>query len=53
MSAIDRTFESLSFLPESVRDALRRRLREMAGLALIVVAMLLAVALATWSCRIC
>jgi S-DNA-T family DNA segregation ATPase FtsK/SpoIIIE len=49
MSAIDRTFESLSFLPESVRDALRRRLREMAGLALIVAAMLLAVALATWS----
>jgi DNA segregation ATPase FtsK/SpoIIIE, S-DNA-T family len=32
-----------------LRDALRRRLREICGLALIVLAMLLAVALATWS----
>jgi S-DNA-T family DNA segregation ATPase FtsK/SpoIIIE len=49
MSAIDRGFESLSFLSDSARDALRRRVREMAGLALIVLAMLLAIALATWS----
>jgi S-DNA-T family DNA segregation ATPase FtsK/SpoIIIE len=46
---MDRTFDRLSFLSDGVRDALRRRVREMAGLALIVLAMLLAVALATWS----
>ena len=49
MSAIERSFESLSFLTDSARDAVRRRLREAAGVALIVLAMLLAVALATWS----
>jgi S-DNA-T family DNA segregation ATPase FtsK/SpoIIIE len=32
-----------------LRDALRRRLRELGGLALIMVATLLALALATWS----
>src|SRR5438128_2818732 len=49
MSAIDRTLDSLTFLSDGLRDALRRRLRELSGLALIVLAMLLAVALATWS----
>jgi S-DNA-T family DNA segregation ATPase FtsK/SpoIIIE len=49
MSAIDRTLDSLTFLSDGLRDALRRRLREICGLALIVLAMLLAVALATWS----
>ena len=49
MSAIDRTLDSLTFLSDGLRDALRRRLREISGLALIVLAMLLAVALATWS----
>jgi S-DNA-T family DNA segregation ATPase FtsK/SpoIIIE len=49
MPAIDRGLDSLSFLPDAVRDALRRRLRELGGLALIALAILLALALATWS----
>ncbi len=49
MSAIDRSLDSLSFLSDGMRDVLRRRLREVAGIALIVVALLLAMALATWS----
>jgi len=48
MSALDRGFDSLS-LSDSLREALRRRLRELAGLSLIVLAMLLAAALASWS----
>jgi len=51
MSAIDRTLDSLTFLTEEARDALRRRLHELGGLALILLALLLAVALATWSVR--
>ncbi|MCC6887072.1 MAG: DNA translocase FtsK [Hyphomicrobiales bacterium] len=47
MSAIDRGFEiSLS---DSLREAMRRRLRELAGLALILLALLLVTALASWS----
>src|SRR5262249_11428682 len=49
MAAIDRGLDSLSFLSDAVRDALRRRLRELGGLALIVLATLVALALATWS----
>ena len=49
MAAIERSFERLNFLPDALRDVLRRRLRELGGLALIVVAALLALALATWS----
>ena len=49
MPAIGRSLDSLTFLPESVRDALRRRMREIAGTALILLATLLAIALATWS----
>ena len=48
MSAIDRGFESLS-LSDSLRDALRRRVRELSGIALIALAMLLVAALASWS----
>ncbi len=48
MSAIDRGFESLS-LSDSLREALRRRMRELIGLALIVFAMLLVAALGSWS----
>jgi len=48
MSAIDRGFESLS-LSDSLREALRRRMRELTGVALIVFAMLLVSALASWS----
>jgi S-DNA-T family DNA segregation ATPase FtsK/SpoIIIE len=43
------SLDSLSFLPDAVRDALRRRLRELGGLALITLAVLLVLALATWS----
>src|SRR3954452_14852541 len=49
MSVTHRTFDSLSFLSDGLRDALRRRLRECAGLTLIVLAMLLAAALGSWS----
>src|SRR5262245_57804362 len=49
MPAIDRSLDALSFLSDSVREALRRRLREFGGLTLIVLAMLLAAALASWS----
>src|SRR5262249_32939775 len=49
MAAIDRGLDSLSFLSDAMRDALRRRLRELGGLTLIVLATLVALALATWS----
>jgi DNA segregation ATPase FtsK/SpoIIIE, S-DNA-T family len=49
MPAIDRGLGSLSFLPDAVHDALRRRVRELGGLALVVIAVLLSLALATWS----
>src|SRR5262245_46338016 len=51
MSAIDRTLDSLTFLTDEARDALRRRLRQLVGLALILFAVMLAIALATWSVR--
>jgi DNA segregation ATPase FtsK/SpoIIIE, S-DNA-T family len=51
MSAIDRTLDSLTFLTDEARDALRRRLRQLVGLALILFALMLAIALATWSVR--
>jgi S-DNA-T family DNA segregation ATPase FtsK/SpoIIIE len=52
MSAIvDRTLDSLTFLTEEARDALRRRLHELGGLALILLSLMLAIALATWSVR--
>src|ERR1700741_5613114 len=38
-------------LSDSLREALRRRVRELPGLALIVLAMLLAAALASWSAQ--
>jgi DNA segregation ATPase FtsK/SpoIIIE, S-DNA-T family len=48
MSAIDRGFDSLS-LSDSLREALRRRMRELSGVALIVLAILFVAALASWS----
>src|SRR5215510_13505185 len=51
MSAIDRTLDSLTFLTDEARDALRRRLRQLVGLTLILFALMLAIALATWSVR--
>src|SRR2546429_6114469 len=49
MAGSDRGLETLNFLPDGVREALRRRLRELGGFGLIVLATLLALALATWS----
>ncbi len=49
MPAIDHGLPGLSFLPDALREALHHRLREIAGLGLIAVAVLLALALATWS----
>src|SRR5207248_4129613 len=49
MSVIDRGLHSLSFLPGALRDALQRRLRELAGTALLLLAAALGLALATWS----
>jgi S-DNA-T family DNA segregation ATPase FtsK/SpoIIIE len=49
MPAINQSFDSLSFLSDGLRDLMRRRLREMTGVALVVTAMLLAAALASWS----
>jgi DNA segregation ATPase FtsK/SpoIIIE, S-DNA-T family len=49
MPAIDRGLRSLSFLPDALREALHRRMRELVGTGLIVVAGLIGLALATWS----
>ena len=48
MSALDRGFDFAS-LSDDLRNAVRRRLREGGGLALILLAVLATVALATWS----
>jgi S-DNA-T family DNA segregation ATPase FtsK/SpoIIIE len=49
MPAVNQSFDSLSFLSDGLRDMVRRRLRESAGVALVVTAMLLGAALASWS----
>jgi S-DNA-T family DNA segregation ATPase FtsK/SpoIIIE len=49
MPAVNQSFDSLSFLSDGLRDMVRRRLREIVGLALVVSAILLAAALASWS----
>ena len=49
MPAIDRALDNLSFLPDALRDALGRRVRELVGIAFVVLALLLTLALATWS----
>ncbi len=49
MPAIDRSLDALAFVTEHFRDILRRRLSELAGLALITLALLGAIGLATWS----
>jgi len=49
MPAIDRSLDAVAFVAEHFRDILRRRLSELAGLVLITLAFLAAVALATWS----
>ncbi|HEY6256512.1 MAG TPA: DNA translocase FtsK 4TM domain-containing protein [Xanthobacteraceae bacterium] len=49
MPAINSSFDSLSFLSDSLREMLHRRLREIVGVALIAGAILLTAALASWS----
>jgi S-DNA-T family DNA segregation ATPase FtsK/SpoIIIE len=49
MSAIERVLPIVGQLPASIREALARRLRELAGLALLVLSGATAAALMTWS----
>jgi S-DNA-T family DNA segregation ATPase FtsK/SpoIIIE len=49
MPAIERVIPLVGQLPASIREALARRLRELAGLSLIVVSGVAAAALMTWS----
>ncbi|MGA7023060.1 MAG: DNA translocase FtsK 4TM domain-containing protein [Pseudolabrys sp.] len=49
MRAADRSLDIIAFVSEHFRDIIRRRLSELAGLALISLALLGAIALATWS----
>jgi len=49
MPAIDRSLDAVAFVSEHFRDILRRRFNELAGLALITLALLGAIALASWS----
>src|SRR5262249_16640081 len=48
MAAVNQNYDSLSFLSEALREMLHRRLRELAGMALIATAALLAISLASW-----
>ena len=49
MPASDRSLDIIAFVTEHFRDILRRRLSELAGLLLLTLALLGAIALATWS----
>src|SRR5690242_21107622 len=49
MAAIERVIPLVSHLPPSIRDALVRRIRELAGLGLIALSGVAAAALMTWS----
>jgi S-DNA-T family DNA segregation ATPase FtsK/SpoIIIE len=49
MAATDRSLDALAFVTDHFRDILRRRLSELAGLTLLTLALLGAIALATWS----
>jgi DNA segregation ATPase FtsK/SpoIIIE, S-DNA-T family len=49
MRAADRSLDIIAFVSEHFRDIIRRRLSELAGLSLITLALLGAVALGTWS----
>ncbi|MBR1189171.1 DNA translocase FtsK [Bradyrhizobium sp. AUGA SZCCT0160] len=49
MPAIERVIPLVGHLPASIRDALARRLRELAGLCLIAISGVAAAALMTWS----
>jgi S-DNA-T family DNA segregation ATPase FtsK/SpoIIIE len=49
MSMIDRSLDGVAFLSGQLGAVLRRRLREVGGIALLSLAMIAALALATWS----
>jgi len=49
MPAADRSLDIVAFVSEHFRDIMRRRLRELMGLALLTLALLGTIALATWS----
>jgi S-DNA-T family DNA segregation ATPase FtsK/SpoIIIE len=49
MPAADRSLDIVAFVSEHFRDIVRRRLSELAGLALLTLALIGAIALATWS----
>jgi S-DNA-T family DNA segregation ATPase FtsK/SpoIIIE len=49
MSLIERGFDGVAFLSSQVGAAVQRRLREVGGIALLSLAMMAALALATWS----
>ena len=49
MAAIERVIPLVSHLPQSIRDALTRRLRELVGLGLIALSGVASAALMTWS----
>ncbi|MGO9397275.1 MAG: DNA translocase FtsK 4TM domain-containing protein [Xanthobacteraceae bacterium] len=49
MSMIDRSLDGMAFLSGQLGAMLRRRLREIGGIALLSLAMMAALALATWS----
>ncbi|MEJ2623862.1 MAG: DNA translocase FtsK 4TM domain-containing protein [Pseudolabrys sp.] len=49
MAATDRSIDAVAFITDHAREFLRRRLRELAGICLLTVALLGAVSLATWS----
>jgi S-DNA-T family DNA segregation ATPase FtsK/SpoIIIE len=51
MSMIDRSLDGMAYLSGQLGMMLKRRLREVCGLALISIAMMAAVALATWSVK--
>ena len=51
MPTAHRTFDIESFLPDDLVSAVRRRIREIVGIALIACAVLTACALATWSIK--
>src|SRR3984885_10799894 len=51
MSMIDRSLDGMAYLSGQLGVMLRRRLREVSGIAMISFAMMAALALATWSVR--
>lgn len=49
MRATDRSLDIIAFVSEHFRDIVRRRVRELAGVAFLTLALLGAIALSTWS----